>query len=66
MGSDRTIFWIVMMIISSLISMVAQPQILASTAAYWYQHRSAALVGSEGGLHRLVARGELELPPPRL
>jgi Na+/proline symporter len=33
MGSDMTIFWIVMMSISSLISMVAQPQILASTAA---------------------------------
>jgi Na+/proline symporter len=31
--SDMTVYWIVMMSISSLISMVAQPQILASTAA---------------------------------
>jgi hypothetical protein len=33
LGSDMTVFWIVMMSISSLTSMVAQPQILASTAA---------------------------------
>ena len=33
LGSDMTVFWIVMMTISSLTSMVAQPQILASTAA---------------------------------
>lgn len=33
LGSDMTIFWIVMISIGSLISMVAQPQILASTAA---------------------------------
>jgi Na+/proline symporter len=33
LGSDMTIFWIVMMSISSLTSMVAQPQILASAAS---------------------------------
>ncbi|WP_428938603.1 sodium:solute symporter family protein [Fontivita pretiosa] len=33
LSSDMTVYWIVMMSISSLISMVAQPQILASTAA---------------------------------
>jgi Na+/proline symporter len=33
MGNDMTIFWIVMMSISSLTSMVAQPQILVSAAS---------------------------------
>jgi Na+/proline symporter len=33
MGKDMTKFWIIMMSISSLISMVAQPQILASAAS---------------------------------
>ena len=45
---DMTIFWIVMMSISSLISMVAQPQILASTAAAKSEMDSR--VGFVGGM----------------
>ena len=48
MGSEMTVFWIVMMSISSLISMVAQPQILASTAAAKSEMDSR--VGFVGGM----------------
>jgi solute:Na+ symporter, SSS family len=33
LGKDMTVFWIAMVSVSSLVSMVAQPQIMASTAA---------------------------------
>jgi Na+/proline symporter len=48
LSSDMTIYWVVMMSISSLISMVAQPQILASTAAAKSEMDSR--VGFVGGM----------------
>jgi Na+/proline symporter len=48
LGSDMTVFWIVMMSISQLTNMVAQPQILASTAAAKSEMDSR--VGFVGGM----------------
>ena len=48
LGSDMTIFWITMMSISSLLSMVAQPQILASAASAKTEMDSR--VGFVGGM----------------